>query len=150
MSNPFSYAGKRVVVTGAATGVGAALLDLLAERCQVAPSSIYVKRRFRQRGATQYERVDHSGHETLCPEGPCRLRVNLRDYVDTGLFLDHRILRAMIGDEARGRRAGAPVRRGRQADDSRPHPLPAHVRLHAAAVRGRRVPKGTEPTPVQG
>jgi NAD(P)-dependent dehydrogenase (short-subunit alcohol dehydrogenase family) len=31
MSNPFSYAGKRVVVTGAATGVGAALLELLAE-----------------------------------------------------------------------------------------------------------------------
>jgi NAD(P)-dependent dehydrogenase (short-subunit alcohol dehydrogenase family) len=31
MANPFSYAGKRVVVTGAATGVGAALLDLLAE-----------------------------------------------------------------------------------------------------------------------
>jgi NAD(P)-dependent dehydrogenase (short-subunit alcohol dehydrogenase family) len=31
MSDPFSYAGKRVVVTGAATGVGAALLDLLAE-----------------------------------------------------------------------------------------------------------------------
>ena len=31
MSNPFSYEGKRVVVTGAATGVGAALLDLLAE-----------------------------------------------------------------------------------------------------------------------
>ncbi|MCU1400900.1 MAG: short-chain dehydrogenase/reductase [Acidimicrobiales bacterium] len=31
MSNPFSYAGRRVVVTGAATGVGAALLDLLVE-----------------------------------------------------------------------------------------------------------------------
>jgi NAD(P)-dependent dehydrogenase (short-subunit alcohol dehydrogenase family) len=31
MSNPFSYAGKRVVVTGAASGVGAALLDLLHE-----------------------------------------------------------------------------------------------------------------------
>ena len=31
MSNPFSYAGKRVVVTGAATGVGAALLEVLAE-----------------------------------------------------------------------------------------------------------------------
>jgi NAD(P)-dependent dehydrogenase (short-subunit alcohol dehydrogenase family) len=31
MTNPFSYAGKHVVVTGAATGVGAALLDLLAE-----------------------------------------------------------------------------------------------------------------------
>jgi NAD(P)-dependent dehydrogenase (short-subunit alcohol dehydrogenase family) len=31
MSNPFSYDGKRVVVTGGATGVGAALLELLAE-----------------------------------------------------------------------------------------------------------------------
>ena len=31
MTDPFSYAGKQVVVTGAATGVGAALLDLLAE-----------------------------------------------------------------------------------------------------------------------
>jgi NAD(P)-dependent dehydrogenase (short-subunit alcohol dehydrogenase family) len=31
MTDPFSYSGKRVVVTGAATGVGAALLDLLAE-----------------------------------------------------------------------------------------------------------------------
>lgn len=31
MSNPFSYRGKRVVVTGAATGVGAALLDVLSE-----------------------------------------------------------------------------------------------------------------------
>jgi NAD(P)-dependent dehydrogenase (short-subunit alcohol dehydrogenase family) len=31
MGNPFSYEGKRVVVTGAATGVGAALLELLAE-----------------------------------------------------------------------------------------------------------------------
>lgn len=31
MTNPFSYAGKRVVVTGAASGVGAALVPLLAE-----------------------------------------------------------------------------------------------------------------------
>jgi NAD(P)-dependent dehydrogenase (short-subunit alcohol dehydrogenase family) len=31
MANPFGYAGKRVVVTGAATGVGAALIELLAE-----------------------------------------------------------------------------------------------------------------------
>ena len=35
MSNPFVYEGKRVVVTGAATGVGAALLDVLARaRCR--------------------------------------------------------------------------------------------------------------------
>ena len=32
MSNPFSYESKRVVVTGGATGVGAGLLDVLAEQ----------------------------------------------------------------------------------------------------------------------
>ncbi len=32
MANPFSYENKRVVVTGAATGVGAALLDVLVEQ----------------------------------------------------------------------------------------------------------------------
>jgi NAD(P)-dependent dehydrogenase (short-subunit alcohol dehydrogenase family) len=31
MTNPFSYEGKNVVVTGAATGVGAALIEVLAE-----------------------------------------------------------------------------------------------------------------------
>jgi NAD(P)-dependent dehydrogenase (short-subunit alcohol dehydrogenase family) len=31
MPHPYSYEGKRVVVTGAATGVGAALIELLAE-----------------------------------------------------------------------------------------------------------------------
>ena len=31
MTNPFGYEGKRVVVTGAATGVGAALIEVLAE-----------------------------------------------------------------------------------------------------------------------
>ncbi len=31
MSNPYSYAGRRVIVTGAATGVGAALIEVLAE-----------------------------------------------------------------------------------------------------------------------
>ena len=31
MSHPFDYSGKRVVVTGAFSGVGAALLDVLAE-----------------------------------------------------------------------------------------------------------------------
>src|SRR5690606_40579269 len=37
-------------------------------------------------------------------EGRARLRVNLFDYLDTGLFLDHRPLRARIADEARGKR----------------------------------------------
>ena len=37
-------------------------------------------------------------------EGPCRFLVNLTDYLDTGLFLDHRVTRQMICRQARGRR----------------------------------------------
>lgn len=62
MSNPFSYAGKRVVVTGAATGVGAALLDLLAEigapevtvldlKAPTGPHAKYIATNLSERGA---------------------------------------------------------------------------------------------------
>ena len=37
-------------------------------------------------------------------EGGHRFEVNLSDYLDTGLFLDHRITRSMIEHEARGKR----------------------------------------------
>lgn len=37
-------------------------------------------------------------------EGPCRLEVNLTDYLDTGLFLDHRPVRRWLGENARGKR----------------------------------------------
>jgi 23S rRNA (guanine2445-N2)-methyltransferase / 23S rRNA (guanine2069-N7)-methyltransferase len=37
-------------------------------------------------------------------EGPCRLLVNFTDYLDSGLFLDHRLTRALLGELAKGRR----------------------------------------------
>ena len=37
-------------------------------------------------------------------EGPYRFLVNFTDYLDTGLFLDHRLTRARVGELARGRR----------------------------------------------
>jgi 23S rRNA (guanine2445-N2)-methyltransferase / 23S rRNA (guanine2069-N7)-methyltransferase len=66
-------------------------------------TEIAVKRRQRQRGSAQYEKVAQRGERFEVSEGPARALVNLYDYLDTGLFLDHRPLRLRIGAEARGR-----------------------------------------------
>jgi 23S rRNA (guanine2445-N2)-methyltransferase / 23S rRNA (guanine2069-N7)-methyltransferase len=80
--------------------VGALLPDVLG----VPPDHVVLKVRQRQRGLAQYERQAASGEFLEVGEGGLRFLVNLRDYLDTGLFLDHRPTRAMIRAEARGRR----------------------------------------------
>ena len=69
----------------------------------IAPANIVFKQRSRQRGSAQYTRQAHSGELLVVREGSARLLVNLRDYIDTGLFLDHRPLRLRIGREAAGK-----------------------------------------------
>ena len=74
-----------------------AVLELPGQR-------LAVKTRARGKGGSKYGRMDHRGEAFLVREGPALLEVNLFDYLDTGLFLDHRPLRLRIGSEARGRR----------------------------------------------
>ena len=69
----------------------------------VAPEAIVYKQRRRQRGAQQYEKQDNRGELFSVREGRARLLVNLQDYLDTGLFLDHRPLRRRLGAEAEGK-----------------------------------------------
>lgn len=67
--------------------------------------NIHVKRRQRQRGHEQYERhSEEMGDFLEIQEGAVKLRVNLTDYLDTGLFLDHREVRFKIGRDARRKR----------------------------------------------
>jgi 23S rRNA (guanine2445-N2)-methyltransferase / 23S rRNA (guanine2069-N7)-methyltransferase len=65
---------------------------------------LFVKVRRQQKGAAQYEKLAASGEFHEVVEGGCRFLVNLRDYLDTGLFLDHRITRSMLSELAPGRR----------------------------------------------
>jgi 23S rRNA (guanine2445-N2)-methyltransferase / 23S rRNA (guanine2069-N7)-methyltransferase len=65
---------------------------------------IVYKRRERQRGEKQYQRRGRKAELLTVHEGAARLLVNLHDYLDTGLFLDHRALRLRIAGEAAGRR----------------------------------------------
>jgi 23S rRNA (guanine2445-N2)-methyltransferase / 23S rRNA (guanine2069-N7)-methyltransferase len=80
-------------------------LDLMirtaGETLEVPKGKIFFKRRQRQRGKTQHEQLAEQRYEFIVNEGGLRLLVNLSDYVDTGLFLDHRITRSMVRDAAR-------------------------------------------------
>jgi 23S rRNA (guanine2445-N2)-methyltransferase / 23S rRNA (guanine2069-N7)-methyltransferase len=66
-------------------------------------AELRVKVRRRQKGDAQYERLGVTGRYHVVREGEARLRVNLDDHLDTGLFLDHRPTRAMVAELAAGR-----------------------------------------------
>ena len=79
-------------------------LAMIPQALDVAPEQVFFKQRRRQKGGGQYEKFDQRGEFHEVREGPCRLLVNFTDYLDTGLFLDHRITRGMLGELARGKR----------------------------------------------
>ena len=68
------------------------------------PKSIPVKTRQQNKGKAQYERLAHAEHYDVVREGKAKLNVNRSDFLDTGLFLDHRPLRMKIAEEAAGKR----------------------------------------------
>ncbi|KTD51939.1 Ribosomal RNA large subunit methyltransferase K/L [Legionella quinlivanii] len=57
------------------------------------PDKLVVKTRKQQKGSDQYQKVKQTQHTMIVEEGRASLKVNLYDYLDTGLFLDHRPLR---------------------------------------------------------
>ncbi len=80
------------------------LARVAADTLEVDRKLVFMKVRQRQRGASQYERVATASVTRVVNEGDLRFRVNLSDYLDTGLFLDHRITRQKVMAEAAGRR----------------------------------------------
>jgi 23S rRNA (guanine2445-N2)-methyltransferase / 23S rRNA (guanine2069-N7)-methyltransferase len=79
-------------------------LAVIPEVLEVAPANVHVKRRRRQRGAEQYEKLEPGVSVTTVHEAGLAFEVDLDGYLDTGLFLDHRVTRAWIGRLAEGRR----------------------------------------------
>lgn len=83
------------------------LFDALAVIPQVLgidPSRVVLKRRQRQKGSQQYQRQADQGNYITVQESGLSFLVNLTDYLDTGLFLDHRPLRQMLQRQAQGAR----------------------------------------------
>ncbi len=82
----------RAVVRGLAEGLG------------VSPREVFIKQRVRGKGGTQYTPLGASGRRVEVAEDGLRFLVNLSDYLDTGLFLDHRPTRRRVRGEADGKR----------------------------------------------
>ena len=82
------------------------LLDAVNATLQVTgieTNKLILKVRQKQKGTNQYEKLANKGEYFYVNEYCAKLWVNLTDYLDTGLFLDHRLTRKMLGEMAQGK-----------------------------------------------
>jgi 23S rRNA (cytosine1962-C5)-methyltransferase len=76
--------------------------EVLATVLEIPLGDIFMKVRQRKAGRQgQYEKFGEEKEERIVPEGGLNFIINLTDYLDTGLFLDHRITRGMVREDAK-------------------------------------------------
>ena len=80
------------------------MIEAAALELGVPPGRTFLKLRRRQRAGGQYDKVEDRQTLLTVKEGGLDFEVNLSDYLDTGLFLDHRLTRGLVRHEAAGRR----------------------------------------------
>ena len=81
-----------------------AVCDAICEVCAVPAAQLHLKRRERQRGTSQYEKLEDAAAESfVVEETGHRFEVNFDSYLDAGLFLDHRPMRALVAETIAGR-----------------------------------------------
>ena len=97
------YQAPQTVSQDAARARRDEALSVLAETLGVEPDHVHLKVRRRQKEGAQYEKTGDEAEFHTVREGPYRFLVNFTDYLDTGLFLDHRLTRARVGALAKGR-----------------------------------------------
>jgi 23S rRNA (cytosine1962-C5)-methyltransferase len=82
-------------------------IQQILEGLELDPSQLFIKERHRQKGEegrAQYEKNDQLNYVRVIEEQGLKFEVNLSDFLDTGLFLDHRIARSWLRDIASGYR----------------------------------------------
>jgi 23S rRNA (cytosine1962-C5)-methyltransferase len=81
------------------------LCEAAARALELDPRAVTIKlRRKLNRREMQHEKTGEGGQDIVVTEGDARFLVNLEAYLDTGLFLDHRLTRALVAKAASGRR----------------------------------------------
>lgn len=82
----------------------AAAMAVIPHVLNIPAENIFLKIRRKQKSTDQYEKQGDSRHFHIVEEGGCKFWVNFEDYLDTGLFLDHRPLRLLLQQQAKGKR----------------------------------------------
>lgn len=78
---------------------------IISEVVGIPVENIFIKLRKRKQGRLdQYQKLDEKRQEFVVEESGLKFIVNLEDYLDTGLFLDHRITRGMVREESKDKR----------------------------------------------
>lgn len=72
------------------------VVEALKSLFNCAEEQVVIKKRERQEGLKQYEKMDSKDMTFVIRESQALLKVNLYDYLDTGLFLDHRPMRQKV------------------------------------------------------
>jgi 23S rRNA (guanine2445-N2)-methyltransferase / 23S rRNA (guanine2069-N7)-methyltransferase len=70
---------------------------------EVPTDKVIVKTRAKQKGTDQYQKIDKSKQSIIVQEYGAKLKVNLWDYLDTGLFLDHRKTRQIVAKKSKNK-----------------------------------------------
>ena len=76
-------------------------IEVVKQLFAIGDEQLFCKTRSRQRGSSQYQKQDNQGEFFQVREGPASLLINLSDYLDSGLFLDHRSTRELVYRVAR-------------------------------------------------
>lgn len=98
------YEPPKTVAQEAARSRRREALSVIPEVLGLPKERIHLRKRRQQKGTTQYEKLAEEREFQVVREHPYRFWVNFHDYLDTGLFLDHRLTRRRIGELARGKR----------------------------------------------
>jgi len=79
-------------------------VEIITETINVTADKIYLRQRQRKEGREgQYEKLNDAQEFVVVHEAGLKFKVNLTDYLDTGLFLDHRITRNMVRAESKNK-----------------------------------------------
>ena len=100
----FEYAAPKEIEDDVAQKRLQDVITLTAQQLNIEPENIAVKVRKRQKGEAQYTSMDKQNRFEIVEEFGAKFKVNLFDYLDTGLFLDHRLARRYIQENANGKR----------------------------------------------
>jgi 23S rRNA (guanine2445-N2)-methyltransferase / 23S rRNA (guanine2069-N7)-methyltransferase len=79
------------------------MLRAIMNTLNVESNNVILKVREKQKGKSQYQKLSKQSEQFVVQEYGANLIVNLQDYLDTGLFLDHKITRRMLGQMAQGK-----------------------------------------------
>lgn len=98
------YAAPKTIQPQAARQRRNEALAVIPHELGIAADRLFIRERRQQKDGAQYEKLDNEREYDIVREQPYKFAVNFTDYLDTGLFLDHRLTRRYLGELARGKR----------------------------------------------